>query len=69
MTKPKAYKTKPRKPYIENPNPIPRWRKALGRSSGSMQGVAGWRTEYHRVNDSTRDSGDFLAEYLESLKH
>lgn len=65
----KAYKVKPRKPLIENPNAYPRRRKPLGVSSGSMQGVAGWRSDYHRLDERTRDSGDYLTEYLESLKH
>ena len=69
VTKPKSYKPKPRKPLIENSNAYPVRFKTLGKSRGSMQGVAGWRSNYHRLDEYTRDSGDYLTEYLKSLKH
>ncbi len=69
MTKPKAYKKKAKKPIIKHPNEYPTRPKALGKSSGSMQGVAGWRYGHYRLDEHTRQSGDFLDTYLDSLKH
>lgn len=69
MAKAKAYKTKPRNPLIKHPNEYPIRPRALGKSKGSTQGVAGWRHGYYRQDEHTRDSGDFLSRYLDSLSN
>lgn len=69
MTKPKHLQKKPRKAVRKDTNEYPIRLKALGKSKGSTQGVAGWRSGYYRLDETARDSGDFLQTYLDSLKH
>jgi len=38
-------------PAIPNPNAYPVRHKPLGRSSGSVEGVAGWRSNYYKLDE------------------
>ncbi len=61
--------TEVRKPVIDAvPAPYPIRRKPLGQSSGSQEGVAGWRSGFHRPDGVKLDGSDFSGSYLAYLR-
>jgi len=54
MGKRSAKVTVVRKAILRRPDEYPVRRKPLGKSKGSTQGVAGWRSSYYRLSEINR---------------